>query len=44
MFWIYYIGVLLFWLNDSSEGKQRTLAFVDRTLALGASLFERGTI
>jgi AcrR family transcriptional regulator len=36
-FWIYYIGVLLYWLNDPSPGKQHTLAFLDRSLAIGVS-------
>jgi AcrR family transcriptional regulator len=42
VFWIYYIGVLLFWMNDTSEGKQRTLAFVDRSLAFGVSAIRQG--
>jgi AcrR family transcriptional regulator len=44
VFWIYYIGVLLFWLNDTSTGKQRTMAFVDRTLAFGASALRKGNL
>jgi len=39
VFWIFYVGVLLFWLNDGSKGKQRTMAFVDRSLALGVPAF-----
>src|SRR5439155_10782552 len=31
VFWIYYMGALLYWLYDSSEGKQNTLAFLDRS-------------
>ncbi|HVF50036.1 MAG TPA: TetR family transcriptional regulator [Pyrinomonadaceae bacterium] len=42
VFWIYYLGVLLYWLNDSSEGKQNTLAFLDRSLNVGVSMFKRG--
>jgi TetR/AcrR family transcriptional regulator of autoinduction and epiphytic fitness len=41
-FWIYYIGVLLYWLNDRSPAKQNTLAFLDRTLKLGVRLFFPG--
>ena len=39
-FWIYYIGVLLYWLNDDSPGKQHTLAFLDRSLAVGAAILK----
>jgi AcrR family transcriptional regulator len=41
-FWIYYFGVLLYWLYDSSEGKQNTLAFLDRSLNIGVSLLKQG--
>src|SRR5690349_5400884 len=34
VFWIYYVGALLYWLHDSSEGKQNTLAFLDRSLSI----------
>jgi AcrR family transcriptional regulator len=42
VFWIYYLGVLLYWLNDASEGKQNTLAFLDRSLHVGVSMLRRG--
>src|SRR5437660_6068623 len=42
VFWIYYMGALLYWLYDSSEGKQNTLAFLDRTLSLGAGILRQG--
>ena len=42
VFWIYYLGVLLYWLYDSSEGKQNTLAFLDRSLNVGVSMLKRG--
>jgi AcrR family transcriptional regulator len=42
IFWIYYLGVLLYWLYDSSEGKQNTLAFLDRSLNVGVSMLKRG--
>ncbi len=42
VFWIYYLGALLYWLYDSSEGKQNTLAFLDRSLILGVSMLKRG--
>jgi len=38
IYWIYYIGVLLYWLNDGTPGKQATLAFLDRSLKLGVGL------
>ena len=41
-FWIYYLGVLLYWLHDSSPGKQQTLAFIDRSLKLGVAVLRRG--
>lgn len=42
VFWIYYLGALLYWLYDSSDGKQNTLAFLDRSLTIGVSLLRRG--
>lgn len=42
VFWIYYVGTLLYWLYDSSEEKQNTLAFLDRSLTIGVSLLRRG--
>ena len=44
VFWIYYIGVLLFWLNDTSADKQRTLAFLDRSLAIGVRALRQGSL
>ena len=41
-FWIYYLGVLLFWLYDSSEDKQNTIAFLDRSLHVGVSFLTNG--
>lgn len=38
VFWIYYLGVLLYWLHDTSEDKQQTLAFLDRSLKIGVSM------
>ncbi|HEV8598176.1 MAG TPA: TetR/AcrR family transcriptional regulator [Gemmatimonadales bacterium] len=42
-FWIYYLGVLLYWLHDGSPGKQSTLAFIDRSLKLGVGVLRKGT-
>ncbi|HEX8174917.1 MAG TPA: TetR/AcrR family transcriptional regulator [Pyrinomonadaceae bacterium] len=44
VFWIYYLGVLLYWLYDTSEGKQNTLAFLDRSLNVGVSMLKRGLL
>src|ERR1041385_7899126 len=41
VFWIYYMGALLYWLYDSSEGKQHTLAFLDRSLTMGAAMLKQ---
>jgi len=38
-FWIYYMGALLYWLNDQSPGKQNTMAFIDRSLRAAVALF-----
>lgn len=38
VFWIYYLGALLYWLCDTSPGKQNTLAFLDRSLSMGAAM------
>jgi Transcriptional regulator len=42
-FWIFYLGVLLYWLHDSSTGKQSTLAFLDRSLKIGAAILGNRT-
>jgi AcrR family transcriptional regulator len=38
-FWLFYLGMLLYWLHDTSEHKQDSLAFLDRSLTLGVRLF-----
>src|SRR5882724_2568957 len=40
-FWIFYLGALLYWLHDSSPGKQHTLAFLDRSLSIGVSMLKQ---
>jgi len=42
-FWLFYLGALLFWLNDDSPRKQKTLAFLDRALKVGVSILSRAT-
>src|SRR5438128_6943098 len=44
VFWIYYLGALLYWLHDSSPGKQNTLAFLDRSLSIGVSVLKQGKL
>jgi AcrR family transcriptional regulator len=44
VFWIYYLGVLLYWLNDDSQGKQNTLALLDRSLKVGVMLLRKGEL
>lgn len=44
LFHLYYVGILLFWLNDTSPGKQTTLAVLDRSIAMGARMLRQGTI
>jgi AcrR family transcriptional regulator len=41
VFWIYYLGILLYWLHDTSPGKQQTLAFLDRSLKIGAAVLRQ---
>ena len=43
-FWIYYLGVLLYWLHDSSSGKQNTLAFLDRSLSMAVAMLKAGKV
>lgn len=40
-FWVFYLVILLYWLNDASPRKQNTLAFLDRTLGIGVSIVKR---
>ena len=44
VFWIYYVGILLYWLNDASTGKQHTLALLDRSLGLGVAMLRKGSL
>jgi AcrR family transcriptional regulator len=43
-FWILYVGLLLYWLNDASPGKQHTLALLDRSLRIGTAMLEKGVV
>jgi AcrR family transcriptional regulator len=44
VFWIYYVGILLYWLNDTSKGKQHTLALLDRSLRFGVAMLRKGSV
>jgi AcrR family transcriptional regulator len=41
VFWIFYLGILLYWLHDVSPGKQQTLAFLDRSLKIGVAVLRQ---
>ncbi len=43
-FWLYYLGVLLYWLHDTTPGKQSTLAFLDRSLQLGVAVLRKSKL
>jgi AcrR family transcriptional regulator len=42
VFWVYYVGVLFYWLNDRSPNKESTLAFLDRSLKIGVAMLKKG--
>jgi len=39
---IFYIGMVVHWLHDTSRGKQKTLALLDRSLNLATKLLKNG--
>jgi AcrR family transcriptional regulator len=41
-FGLFHVGIFTFWLNDSSPGKERTLALLDRSLKFGRAILRRG--
>jgi len=41
-FGIFYFGILTFWLQDDSRGKQKTLALLDRALSFGSKALRKG--
>ena len=41
-FWVYYIGILFYWLHDTSRNKEHTLAFLDRSLKIGIAMLKKG--
>jgi AcrR family transcriptional regulator len=44
VFWIFYVGILLYWLNDASKAKQHTLALLDRSLRFGVAMLRKGSL
>jgi AcrR family transcriptional regulator len=39
---LFYLGIVAFWLQDGSRGKQRTLALLDRALTIGTRILKKG--
>jgi len=38
LLWLYHMGIILFWIHDTSEGRARTYRLVDRTVDIVARL------
>ena len=38
---VFYLGIVTHWLHDTSKGKQKTLALLDRCLRVGALLAKK---
>lgn len=41
-FGLFYLGIVAHWLQDTSRGKQKTLALLDRALSFGTQVLQRG--
>ncbi|HEX4266043.1 MAG TPA: TetR/AcrR family transcriptional regulator [Verrucomicrobiae bacterium] len=39
---LFYVGIVTHWLHDTSRGKQKTLALLDRALSLGTNVLKKG--
>jgi AcrR family transcriptional regulator len=39
---LFYIGIVLHWLHDTSRGKQKTLALLDRSLQVATQALKKG--
>jgi AcrR family transcriptional regulator len=39
---LFYIGIVMHWLHDTSRGKQKTLALLDRSLTLATHVLKKG--
>jgi AcrR family transcriptional regulator len=40
---LFYLGIVAFWLQDFSRGKQKTLALLDRALNIGTQVLKKGS-
>lgn len=41
-FWLFYLGIVLYWLHDTSEDKEDTLGLLDRSLTITVRLLFGG--
>jgi AcrR family transcriptional regulator len=41
-FGLYHLAVISYWLQDTSPGKEKTLALLDRSLKFGSSILKKG--
>jgi len=41
-FGLFYLGIVTHWLQDTSRGKQKTLALLDRALSIGTKVLKQG--
>jgi AcrR family transcriptional regulator len=41
-FWLFYLGILMYWLHDASANKEDTLALLDRSLQISVRLIFGG--
>lgn len=39
---LFYLGIVTYWLQDNSRGKQKTLALLDRALSFGTRALRKG--
>lgn len=39
---LFYLGIVTHWLQDTSRGKQKTLALLDRALSIGTQVLSKG--
>lgn len=44
VFWDYYIGIVFYWLNDTSEGFLNTSVLIDKSLDLAVAFISSGTL
>ncbi len=44
LFWDYYLGVLAYWLADTSKKRENTTVLIDKTLDLATALLQSGVL